>query len=374
MALPSREPCPHGSDPPSGVRRREDAADLGAFAGEVLRDPRKWSRHLRVPEHDAEDLLHDALVLLVEHEAAVAPAARWSWFASTLRHRKLGFARDRARARAHDPALEAHLRAQPPPFPAPDAEIPDRAAAACWLIEQVSPSRRDVARRHLFDLRTLEEIAAETGTPIGTVRSRWERAKRDMRAALAREEAKRGGNAWLVALVALLSGLWVWLTGSRKQPTVAVGAHSEAEAATRQRARTVMLFASAAWVLAAVETHDHWEWPEVGSQDEEVARGFEVERAFVPFLSASAERERDWTTPPQRTQAGSDPGAGKDREMARGLLTIATSAIRRGDVATARDALRTYDFACAANPFAQQRAQLGATLAALDVGSRRGLP
>jgi len=60
--------------------------------------------------------------------------------------------------------------------------------------------------------------------------------------------------------------------------------------------------------------------------------------------------------------------------MARGFLTIATSAIGRGDMATAGDALRTYDFACAANPFAQQRAQLGATLAALDARSRRGLP
>lgn len=374
MTLPSLQPRSPGSDPPSGVRRCEDDPDdLGAFAGEVLRDPRRWSRQLRVPQHDTEDLLHDALVRLVEHAHAIDPAARWSWFSSTLQNRKLGLVRDRARARAHEPALEAHLRAQPPPFPPPDAEIPDLAAAARWLIEQVHPSRRDVARRHLRDMRTLEQIAAETRTPIGTVRSRWERAKQDMRAALHREETKRGRMAWLAALMALLAGLWARLTGPRKGSASAAGARSESDASTRRRGRAAVLFASAASAVA-IAAHDRWEWPNVGSQDEELARAFEVERAFVPFLSVSAERERDWTAQPPRGEGGSDFGAGKDREMARGFLTIATSAIRRGDIATARDALGTYDFACAANPFPQQRAQLGATVAALDAGSRRGLP
>jgi RNA polymerase sigma-70 factor (ECF subfamily) len=389
------------------VRRRgEEPRDLRPFAEQLVRRPSEWARRLRVSEPDAEDLVQDALVLVLENEHTIEPRARWSWFRAALQHRKLHFLSDQALAKKYESRLEAHLREQGAPFGAPDSGLARQQtlSAMQWLLEQVHTSRREVAVLHLCEDRSLEEIAEQSGAPLGTVRSRWERAKDDMRSAIERQRAKHGGKSLLLAVAALLTGLWLWIAGRGRRADVACtpvsvrarsrASHSRRDSLSRRtrdggksavqgrepgrRGRVAALFACAA-LPAVVTLHDPVTPPDVISNEESATSRFDTLGMFAPYLSASAERERDRDTQagnPRTVLAEAAPAAESDveRDFARRPLGRATTALLRGDVAMARDALQTYDFLHPDNPFPAQRAQLAASVAALDAQRCTALP
>jgi RNA polymerase sigma-70 factor, ECF subfamily len=67
------------------------------------------------------------------------------------------------------------LRSQPPP-PPESGPSPDRVALIDALRELPAEQRRAVVLYHLCD-RTVAEIAAETGAPVGTVKARLARGR-----------------------------------------------------------------------------------------------------------------------------------------------------------------------------------------------------
>lgn len=343
-SVPFPELAPRGSDPPSGVRRCEAKARkdpqaelLGLLRG-PLPHPGNWARALRVSAQDAEDLIQDALLALVEKPDAQPRSPRgWLFGAARLGRRRL--VRARARAALYEPQIEAYLRDLGGSPPAPDEEIDrrERLLAVFWLLDQVKPTRREVAEHCLFGASS-EGLAAELGLPSGTVKSQWRRAKADMRAALDREMARNGDRAWLAALFALVAALWLW-------------------ARRRARARSGQLLACASLSVLA-PAHTVLRAESVISMDEEVSSTRPPLPSFALFLPAWAEREREAAgVSLQRTRAegpgrslrlGRESQSPAETRMARSAreqrpLTKAREALRRGDLREAAIALRGYE-------------------------------
>lgn len=112
---------------------------------------------------------------------------------------------------------------------------------------------------------------------------------------------------------------------------------------------------------------------------EEDATELRVEAEYMlhPYLNANAEREMEWGDGRSRAaddEAGLEPAMDDEHKTARALLTRANTAIGRGDVATARQVLRDYDENVSVRFFAAQRAQLEASIRALDATSGQRLP
>lgn len=313
--------------------------------------PKEWARALRVSEQDAEDLIQDAVLALLEKPDVQPRSARgWIFGAARLGRRRL--LRARGRAAKYEPQIEAYLRDLGGPFLAPDEEIDgrERLLAVFWLLDQVKPGRRAVAERHLFGASPEEDIAAELGLALGTVKSQWRRAKEDMRAALDREVARRGDRAWLAGLLALVASLGLWITGRVRRlsgPLLACAALALVVARHD---------GDRAEALASVARHDDRAEALAGEETAaELASPFEVH--FAPMLTAFAEREREAAT----SQA--DP---QDPEAARILLAKASAALQRGNRVIARSALAQYRAAYPVDPtpsLARRHAAVTAALA-----------
>ncbi|MFO0591867.1 MAG: hypothetical protein U0441_30245 [Polyangiaceae bacterium] len=368
-------PPPSGPEPSSGVRPRSGASeDLRVFAGRVLAQRRELSRRLRVPAADAEDLLQDALLLLVEADRKVVPAARWSWFTSTLHLRGMRARRDRQYARNAEPLVMAHLQAQAPPFEAPDAAVLDeqRRAAARWLLAQVHDSRRGVAELYLWQDRALEEIAADMKLSVGTVRSRWERAKEDMRAAIEREQKKQGGFAWLLPVVALLSAAWFWLLGRREDRGLSCSASARS---SHRRPARALLAAAALPLLLGMEEPPR---APLSAEEDTIDARTALSYTWAPYLSTNAERERDAGIS-ERERGTMQPGhaalseapqrpseAAAEATMDRGMLVHTAAAIAAGKPDLARRFLRDHDVMFPHSPFTALRTELGVALRSLE--------
>ncbi len=315
--------------------------------------PKEWARALRVSEQDAEDLIQDAVLALLEKPDVQPRSARgWIFGAARLGRRRL--LRARARAAKYEPQIEAYLRELGGPFLAPDEEIDgrERLLAVFWLLDQVKPGRRAVAERHLFGASPEEDIAAELGLALGTVKSQWRRAKEDMRAALDREVARSGDRAWLVGLLALVASLWLWITGRvrrRSGPLLACAALALVVARHDD---------DRAEALASVARHDDRAEALAGEETAaELASPFEVR--FAPMLTAFAERERE-------RDAATSQADPRDPEAARILLARASAALQRGNRVIARSALAQYRAAYPVDPtpsLARRHAAVAAALA-----------
>ncbi len=343
-SVPFPEVAPRGSDPPSGVRgceataRKDPNAELLGLLRGPLPRPESWARVLRVSAQDAEDLIQDALLALVEKPEAQPRSPRgWLFGAARLGRRRL--VRARARAALYEPQIEAYLRDLGGSPPSPDEEIDrrERLLAVFWLLDHVKPTRREVAEHCLFGASS-EVLAAELGLPSGTVKSQWRRAKADMRAALDREMARNGDRAWLAALFALVAALWLW-------------------AMRRVRTRSGPLLACASLSVLA-PAHAALRAESVISMDDEVSSTKLPLPSFALFLPAWAERERDAAGASLRSGRAEGPGRslrlGRDSQspaesrLARsareqGPLTKAREALRRGDLQEAATALRGYE-------------------------------
>jgi len=125
---------------------------------------------------EAEDAVQEAFVRAWAHRAKLeASASPEAWVRSTAW--RIAVSRWH---RARRGRLLA--RSQPPP-PADNGPSPDRIALVDALRKLPAEQRRAVVLYHLCD-RTVAEIAAETGAPIGTVKARLARGRAALAAQL----------------------------------------------------------------------------------------------------------------------------------------------------------------------------------------------
>ncbi|MDT9595044.1 sigma-70 family RNA polymerase sigma factor [Nocardioides zeae] len=163
---------------------RARGGDETAFAALVTpRRNRLWSVCLRVTgdRHDAEDALQDALTAAWQHLATFRGDARLdTWLYRIASNAALAVARRRReRAYAPDELPEDGDARRDHADQIADTDRVRRALAA--LPEQF---REAVVLRELADL-TYEEIAAHQGVGVQTVKSRLNRARAQLVAALA---------------------------------------------------------------------------------------------------------------------------------------------------------------------------------------------
>ena len=179
------------------------------FLAEQTRSPDALARRLNVSVDEAREILQRTAHDFLKHSDGIHPAAWWSWWARTLRHRRCDLAREKKRARKKIGQAEHELPALLQRHRSPEAELLRRESAPVvgWLLDQVKPSRREVAERVLFaEGEPYERIAGELSVPVGTVKSRWQRAVEDMRAAAYHKPKEE--RDWLrAALLALLFSL-----------------------------------------------------------------------------------------------------------------------------------------------------------------------
>lgn len=415
---PGRSDPPGRPDPPSGVRRCPCLPPhLLAVLASVL-DPQRRPG-LRVSVSDTEDILQDSLLLFIEKHDSIQPGAWYAWIYGTLRNRERELLKRRALRSKYHPLLAAYLQAHTPQHAEADARLRQREllAALTWLLDQVAPSRRDVAERYLFDAVPLEEIAAETGRPLSTVGSQWRRAKEDMRAAIARERAKLD-PVFVAVLLAIVSAWYLWLAehgrrlavalaapftpGLRRstppedaaprtpRPTKSRAARQRHDNATRLRPRRPRTGAATACAMLPLVLLKHVPLDVPPSPGTIFATSFDATAAslatearhdgdarrhadhtvFRPSQTTNAEPERDsvatartpHAAPATRAVVPDTPVSPVLHKMARGFLARATEALSRGDVDIARDALRLYDTGIPGNPFPAERARIAAML------------
>ncbi len=178
----------------AAVRR----GDARAFE-QIARDhaPRMFRLALRLcrSREEAEDLVQDTLVKALPALRRFEGRARLStYLVRALGNQWKNRLRSRSRSRVVDwffgrPRDEQGERAEPDPADsAPSAherlEAVERAGAVRAALERLEPTRRWTLLLREVEELSYEQIAEVTAVPLGTVRSRIARARRDLRDAL----------------------------------------------------------------------------------------------------------------------------------------------------------------------------------------------
>ncbi|MCC6555262.1 MAG: sigma-70 family RNA polymerase sigma factor [Polyangiaceae bacterium] len=137
-------------------------------------------------EPEAEDVVHDAFVAVVERAAQYRPerGSVAAWLVTTVRNLAL----DRTRRRSRRAQItEEELRHEPadgPPDPELVAWAARERAAVRAALAQLSPAQRATLEIAFFEGLSYPEIAEREGVPLGTVKSRAARALAALRAVL----------------------------------------------------------------------------------------------------------------------------------------------------------------------------------------------
>lgn len=171
----------------------------------------------------ADDLAQDTWLSYLQHPPRAAAAVR-SWLGRVVHNR----ARNRSREDRRR-ALRELAAAKPEAQPRDDAqerlELQQRVVAAVLALAE--PQRRTLLL-HYFDGLPVAAIAARTGAPAGTVRSRLCRALAELRARLDADHGERR-SGWLPGLLAMLEGSrraalrgW-WLAGTAAAGVATIG-------------------------------------------------------------------------------------------------------------------------------------------------------
>jgi RNA polymerase sigma-70 factor (ECF subfamily) len=124
---------------------------------------------------EAEDVVHDVFLTLFRKPDCFDPdrgTAR-AWLLTVVRNRSL----DHLRRRCTRPREDVGDLAEQLPDPHPADALDELDAAArgelLWrLVDQLPPCQADLIRRAFVSSQTHQEIADETGLPLGTVKSR----------------------------------------------------------------------------------------------------------------------------------------------------------------------------------------------------------
>jgi RNA polymerase sigma factor (sigma-70 family) len=313
-------------------------AERDAFLREQVRQAGKLARALHVSEADADDIMQDSALALLESDEPVQSYS--SWFRKTAVNRKLRLLRTVKRSKEFEPRILAHIEQNGSPFPAPDVEV-ERKLTLERLVQKVKPGRREVAARGLAGHDT-QQIAAELKMPVNTVKSQWDRAKKDI--------------GVMAAVLKLLAVFWLWLVSrGRRGPSATTGARRGAPLLAVCAALPMVVTAHVALVLgherdvrAAEEASVH---ESVAGQD----------YRFAPVLQTNAEREMEHAAPPGSRRAGI--ASPREKSQDRGYLDHGLTMAQQGFLAAAAEALRLYDADYPHNPSGGQRARLVAMLA-----------
>ncbi len=164
---------------------------------------RALARSLVHGDSEAEDLLQDAAVALLEHPPEVDRPLR-PWLVTVLLNRWRMDRRGASRRRARERAAE---RADAPAQPIDALERAQMLRRLGEAVEGLAGPYRDVVIARYFDGKTSIEIARELGVPAATVRTRLFRALERLRVALDDSAPRR---RWQLALVPVpLQGGWL---------------------------------------------------------------------------------------------------------------------------------------------------------------------
>lgn len=201
-------PASRGEDAPgvSGpipLRRAEGVAEEAALLRRLGRGDRAalaglYDRHARaayslaarlVGPAAAEDVVHDAFLLLAERPGAYDPArgSFRGWFLTVVHHRCLNLLRA-----AGKQAGEEALAALPDPAPeAADALVRRlEDAAVRGALEGLPPEQRQVLALAYYGGLSQSALAAGLGVPLGTIKARMRRGLLALRGRLAGEAAR----------------------------------------------------------------------------------------------------------------------------------------------------------------------------------------
>ena len=152
---------------------------------------RRWSPD----QADAEDAVQEIFIDLWRSAAAYDPArlTEAGWVAMIARRRLI----DRSRRRERLPAFESYSEEYDTADErAYDVEHADRVERARAVLRELPATQRRMLELSLLEGRSHDEIARETATPLGTVKSHIRRGLQRARDLLAsREPATDLGNA-----------------------------------------------------------------------------------------------------------------------------------------------------------------------------------
>ncbi|MBL8298118.1 MAG: sigma-70 family RNA polymerase sigma factor [Rhodanobacteraceae bacterium] len=134
----------------------------------------------------AEDVLQDVYVAAWRKAPQFDPvrASAAVWLAAIARHRAIDRLRADAGQRELAPIELAEAQPDPAPAPAHQAEADSERARLDDCVGQLEPKRRSLIRTAFFDGATYEELAARSGSPLGSVKSWIRRGLLQLRACL----------------------------------------------------------------------------------------------------------------------------------------------------------------------------------------------
>jgi RNA polymerase sigma-70 factor (ECF subfamily) len=173
----------------------------------------EWVRHLArtlvAGEERADDVAQEAWLAALQRPPAHGRNVR-AWLAIVTRNIARKFVRGETRRRRNEEAAGAHALASAPSAPPSElppaaamverAELQRRVVAAVLALEE--PTRSTLLWRYFEDL-TPNAIAAATGVPLATVKTRLKRGLAQLRGRL-REDFGLEGREWMAALAPLL--------------------------------------------------------------------------------------------------------------------------------------------------------------------------
>lgn len=176
------------SEETAWLEQVRDRGDRGAFEALFARlTPRlvAWTRAQGCEPALAETVVQDVMLAAWTraHRFDAARASARTWLYSLARNRMIDYFRSRGRReRAHDAlAQDVSARAQDDDASTPDAAADAERERLLGFLEQLPPEQREVLLMVYIEGHSHRDIAAATGTPIGTVKSRARLAFRRLR-------------------------------------------------------------------------------------------------------------------------------------------------------------------------------------------------
>jgi RNA polymerase sigma-70 factor, ECF subfamily len=148
-----------------------------------------------LPAAEVEDVLQETFLAVWRGARGYQPGSGGGWIWGIARRQAALWLRRRGPAAAPLPAGPVPGGAGPVPADPADAALAraDLAAAVRALGPEGSPERETWRLMYAED-RPAAEVAVLMGVPVGTVKSRAHRARRQLRAALRRQPAREGGG------------------------------------------------------------------------------------------------------------------------------------------------------------------------------------
>jgi RNA polymerase sigma factor (sigma-70 family) len=174
------------------------------FAREQMRHLGQTARRLRIPAHEAEEMLQEVLVRLWQADVERDRWEGWVWAAMAFR--RLTYLRTTRRHARLEAAVVEHIERQLA-TPPPDVVTYQRECELelAGLAEQLGPARREVVRLYLLEEVPMTEVAARLGVSENTAKDRWRLAQIDMRAAWDRQRAR---ERWRMAVDGVNGRTW----------------------------------------------------------------------------------------------------------------------------------------------------------------------